>query len=161
MSIVPVWEVDPLELPTLELPETDGLVLAGASGARDGSGGGCVEVEFLAVDADELLRRAVEAAAWPHIGSVTVHPGRDPAERTRLAFLIGRQLRLERSARGWDSPVVTLGSALRPEAAGGQGLRMVPHHVRLRCGDRWNRHTLWEVMGLRQYVTWLDRRAPG
>jgi hypothetical protein len=157
MSVVPEWEIDQLDLPPLDLPDTDGLVLAGAS--PRGPGTECVEVEFLPIEADALLCTAVEAASWPHIGSVTVHPRRAPADRTRLAFLIGRHLHVERSATGWDSPVVTLGSALRPESAGGQGLRMVPHHARLRSGDHWNRHTLWEVMGLRQYVTWLDRRA--
>ncbi|THJ73875.1 hypothetical protein [Candidatus Frankia alpina] len=150
------WEIEGADLPALVLPDTDGLVIAGPAGAAAGEE--CVEVDFVPVEPGALLRAAVDAAAWPHVGSVTVHPRKQPPARTRLAFLIGRQLRIERSAVGWHSPVVTLGLTLRPESAGGQGLRMVAHHARLHDGDGWSRHTLWEVMGLRQYVTWLDRR---
>jgi hypothetical protein len=153
------WEIEAADLPALLLPDTDGLVLAGPPAASPA--GDCVEVDFLPVEPGALLRAAVDAAAWPHVGSVTVHPRRHPPARTRLAFLIGRQLRIERSAAGWNSPVVTLGATLRPESAGGQGLRMVAHHARVHDGGGWSRHTLWEVMGLRQYVTWLDRRPAG
>ncbi|TFE23814.1 hypothetical protein E0F15_22740 [Frankia sp. B2] len=150
-TVTRLWDVQAGNVPDVELPGGDGLLLAGP--VLDVDCNRAVQVRVRPVEDGPLLPAAVAATAQDGVATVTAHPRTCPPGNTRLAFLLGRYIHGDRVAAGVDMPVVTVGCALRPEEFGGVGIMPVSHRVRLLDGGgRWVEHTMWEVMSLPRYA---------
>jgi hypothetical protein len=152
-------EVTQAQLPRLDIPYMDGVLVARPSGPGECGGvqrPNVTRVEFIPADVDRLTAVAVRMVGWDYVATVVVHHRFLPSRRTALALVVSTRLHRERAAAGLGTDIVT--SAVRPAADEGDGLIVIRHGVVVPDDPAGiPDQTVWELMRPDQYTAWRER----
>lgn len=128
-------------LPSLSVPDVDGLLIAEPSGAGESTRGGplvALVAEFQPVTAPFLEDAAVRAAVLGTAATVAIHRQGTPFASTTVALCYAQDLPIRRGPIGQRAPIV---AASRFQ----HGYRGRPHEVRVSAAGSWTEHTVWEL----------------